>query len=207
MKRGYIRVSTKKQGRGTSLEEQRTVLENEGCTEFYTDTFSGRYLDRPEFSRLCQEVQPGDTVVITKMDRIARTETEAYTLMMNWVQNGIRVHVLNIGLLEDTPTGRLILHVMLAFAEFERDMIFERVLNGRLYKRETDPNYREGRKPKFTVTQLDHAMELLTEHSYNEVAALTGISRATLCREARKRGYRKNRRELGVVNTAEGGIE
>lgn len=191
MKRGYIRVSTKKQERGTSLEDQRATLEAEGCTEFYIDTFTGKTMDRPEFSWLCDELQPGDTVVFTKLDRVARTETEAYDLVMKWVQGGVKVHILNLGLLEDTPTGRLILHVMLAFAEFERDLIAERMQGGRAYKRANDPGYKEGRKPKFTERQRDMAVEMLQDHSYSEVVELTGISKSTLTRAARARGFSK----------------
>lgn len=192
MKRGYIRVSTKRQERGTSLEDQRAVLQAEGCQEIYQDVYSGASMDRPEFDRLCSEVQSGDTIVVCKLDRIARTETEAYDRVVGWVRSGVRVHVLNMGLIEDTEVGRLILHIMLAFAEFERDLIVSRTQGGRAYKRATDPDYREGRKPSFSKAQLDHAIDLLQEHSFTEVAAMTGISRSTVTREARKRGFRKS---------------
>ena len=99
--------------------------------------------------------------------------------------------MLNMGTIEDTEIGRLILHVMLSFAEFERDMIVARMQGGRAYKRATDPGYREGRKPKYTRAQMDHAMELLDGHSFTEVAEMTGISRSTVTREARRRGKRK----------------
>ena len=192
MKRGYIRVSTKKQGQGTSLADQRAVLQAEGCQVIYEDVYTGASMDRPEFDRLCSEVQAGDTVVVCKLDRIARTETEAYNLVVGWVRSGVRVHVLNMGLIEDTDIGRLILHIMLAFAEFERDLIVSRCQGGRAYKRATDPDYREGRKPGYSKAQLDHAVDLLHNHSFTEVAAMTGISRSTVTREARKRGFRKS---------------
>ena len=192
MKRGYIRVSTKRQEQGTSLEDQRATLQAEGCQEIYSDTYTGKTLHRPGFDRLCADLQPGDTVVVAKLDRIARTATEAYTLVLGWVQSGVKVHILNLGLLGDTPTGRLMLHVMLAFAEFERDMISDRMQSGRAYRRATDPDYREGRKPVYGKKQLDHAMTLLQEHSFSAVADMTGISRSTLVREARKRGFRKS---------------
>lgn len=54
------------------------------------------------FGRLCAELQPGDTLVVTKLDRFARTETEAYELVMKWVKQGVRVRVLNLGTIEDT---------------------------------------------------------------------------------------------------------
>ena len=192
MIRGYARVSTKRQERGTSLDDQRAALQAEGCQEIYQDGYSGASMARPEFDRLCSEVQPGDTIVVTKMDRFARTETEAYDQVLGWVQNGVKVRVLNMGTIEDTEIGRLILHIMLSFAEFERDMIVSRCQGGRAYKRATDPDYREGRKPGYSKAQLDHAVDLLHDHSFSEVAAMTGMSRSTVTREARKRGFRKS---------------
>ena len=85
MIRGYARVSTKRQERGTSLDDQRAALQAEGCQEIYQDVYSGASMARPEFDRLCSEVQPGDTIVVTKMDRFARTETEAYDQVLGWV--------------------------------------------------------------------------------------------------------------------------
>ena len=63
-------------------------------------------------------------------------------------EKGIKVHVLNMGLVEDTPTGRLILSVMLAFAEFERDMIVERTQEGKAIAKQ-NPDFREGRPKKY----------------------------------------------------------
>lgn len=199
MIRGYARVSTTKQQHGTSLDDQRAVLEAEGCQVVYEDVYTGTALNRPEFDRLCREVQAGDTVMVTKMDRFARTETEAYEQVLAWVRAGIKVRVLNVGLIEDTEIGRLLLHVMLAFAEFERDMIISRTQAGRAYKRATDPNYREGRRPSFTKAQRDHAMDLLRDHSFTDVAAMTGISKSTVVREARARGIRKSTMAQAVV--------
>lgn len=192
MIRGYARVSTKRQERGTSLDDQRTALQAEGCQEIYQDVYSGASMERPEFDRLCTEVQPGDTIVVTKMDRFARTETEAYDRVLGWVQNGVKVRVLNMGTIEDTEIGRLILHIMLSFAEFERDLIVSRTQGGRAYKRVTDPNYREGRRPLYSKAQLNHAMDLLRDRSFTDVARMTGISRSTVTREARKRGFKKS---------------
>lgn len=192
MIRGYARVSTAGQEQGTSLADQRSVLEAEGCEAVYQDVYTGKAMSRPEFDRLRAEVRPGDTIVVTKLDRIARTETEAYELVVGWVRDGIKVRVLNMGTIEDTEIGRLILHIMLAFAEFERDMIVSRTQGGRAYKRATDPDYREGRKPVYTRIQRDHAMDLLRDHSFSDVERMTGISKSTLVREARARGLRKS---------------
>ena len=88
---------------------------------------------------------------------------------------------LNMGLIDHTPSGKLILTVMLAFAEFERDMIVERTQEGREIARQ-NPNYRDGRKKKYTPQQMEHALAMLKKNSYNQVAAMTGISKSTLIR-------------------------
>lgn len=194
MIRGYARVSTAKQAGGTSLYDQREQLEREGCEIIYEDVYTGATMDRNGFDQLKADVQPGDTVVFTKIDRIGRTATAAYEQVHNWMTHGITIRILNMGVIENSPTGRLTLHIMLAFSEFERDLINIRCQGGRAYKRATDPNYREGRKPGFTKAQLDHAMELLLTHSYTDVSKMTGISRSSIQREARRRGFRADKR-------------
>lgn len=102
------RVSTAGQEQGTPLADQRAVLEAEGCEAVYQDVYTGKAMSPPEFDRLRAEVRPGDTIVVTKLDRIARTKTEAYELVAGWVRDGIKVRVLNMGTIEldraaDTP--------------------------------------------------------------------------------------------------------
>ena len=90
-----------------------------------------------------------------------------------------------MGLVEDTNIGRLILTIMLAFAEYERSMIVERCASGRAIAKQ-DPSFREGRPKKFTEKQINHAVSLLRQGlSYKEVSALTGISKSTLLRAKR----------------------
>ena len=96
------------------------------------------------------------------------------------------MHILNMGLIENTLTGNLILTVMLAFAEYERGMIVERTQTGKMAARQ-NPNFRDGRPKKFTPAQIDHAMALLSSgKTYREVEAMTGISKSTLIRARRK---------------------
>lgn len=120
-----------------------------------------------------------------KLDRFARTAIEGVQTVRELFERGVRVHILNMGLIENTLTGNLILTVMLAFAEYERGMIVERTQAGKAVARQ-DPNYREGRPKKYTPIQIRHALELLAAgKSYRQVEALTGISKSTLLR-ARK---------------------
>ena len=146
---GYARVSTTGQAQnGSSLDDQKSKLRDVGCEEIITEAYTGTKMERPKFSKLLEKLEPGDTLVVCKLDRFARTASEGSELVKDLLARGINVHILNMGLIENTPTGRLILNVLLSFAEFERDMIVERTSEGKATKRATDPNYREGRKPK-----------------------------------------------------------
>lgn len=181
MKYGYARVSTLHQ----DLEAQLQALEKEGCEKIYSDKFTGTKTDRPQFSKLLQELKEGDTLVVTKLDRFARTTADGINTIKSLFEKGIKVHVLNMGLVEDTPTGKLILSVMLAFAEFERDMIVERTQEGKAIAKQRD-DFREGRPNKFSKKQIEHALKLLETCSYKQVEDVTGISKSTLIR-AKKR--------------------
>lgn len=181
MKYGYARVSTLHQ----DLESQIQSLQKEGCDKIYKDKFTGTKTDRPEFNKLLKTLKAGDTLVVTKLDRFARTTTDGINTIKNLFEKGVKVHVLNMGLVEDTPTGRLILSVLLAFAEFERDMIVERTQEGKAIARQRN-GFREGRPNKFSKKQIEHALTLLENHSYKQVEDLTGISKSTLIRAKRK---------------------
>lgn len=179
---GYARVSTKLQASdGNSLESQEMQLRDAGATIIYKDTFTGTKSERPELVKLKELLIPGDKIIVTKLDRLARSTEDGLALIKDWNANNITVHVLNMGCIDNTPTGKLILTVMLAFAEFERDMILERTQEGRAIAR-LDPEYREGRKKKYSKAQIQHALELLDTNSYKQVEKMTGISKSTLIR-------------------------
>ena len=184
---GYARVSTVGQSiNGNSLEEQTAALMEYGCDEIVTEAFTGKTMKRPEFATLLRKLKEGDTLVVTKLDRFARTTIDGVQTVRELFDRGVKVHILNIGLIENTLTGNLILTVFLAFAEYERGMIAERTQTGKMIARQ-NPDYREGRPKKYTPTQLKHALQLLAGgNSYKQVEAMTGISKSTLVREKRK---------------------
>ena len=184
---GYARVSTKGQARdGNSLEAQTKELLSNGASEVISDAYTGSVMDRPELDRLLKRLKKGDTLMVTKLDRIARSLTQGIELINGLIERGIRVHVLNMGVMDNSPTGQLIRNVMLAFAEFERNMIMQRTREGKQIAR-TKEGYREGRPKKYGRQQMDHAMQLLQDHSYSQVSEMTGISTATLAREKARR--------------------
>ena len=184
---GYARVSTKGQARdGNSLEAQTKELLSNGASEVISDAYTGSVMDRPELDRLLKRLKRGDTLMVTKLDRIARSLTQGIELINGLIERGIRVHVLNMGVMDNSPIGQLIRNFMLAVAEFERNMIMQRTREGKEIAR-TKEGYREGRPKKYGKQQMDHAMQLLQDHSYSQVSELTGISTATLAREKARR--------------------
>lgn len=183
---GYARVSTVAQCRnGNSLEEQTEALMAYGCDKIITEAYTGKTTERPQLNELLQLLCAGDTLVVTKLDRFARTVIEGVLTVRMLFERGVKVHILNIGLIENTLTGNLILAVFLAFAEFERGMIIERTQAGKALAR-TQAGYHEGRPRKYTPAQINHALELLSSgSSYRQVEAMTGISKSTLIRARR----------------------
>ena len=101
--------------------------------------------------------------------------------MSELIGHGIKVCILNIGVMDNTPTSKLIRNIFFAFAEFERDMIVERTQEGKAIAKE-NPGFREGRPQKYKKVQLDHALSLLGSYSYRQVEQMTGISKSTLIR-------------------------
>ena len=184
---GYARVSTRGQAKdGNSLEYQARLLREAGAEQIYSDSFTGTKADRPEFNKLIDTLEDGDTLIVTKLDRFARSLSQGSELITELIERGIKVNVLNLGVMDNSSTGKLIRNIFLAFAEFERDLIIQRTTEGKEIARK-NPYYTEGRPKKYSSQKLDLAMELLKSNSFSQVAAMTGISRSTLLREHKRR--------------------
>lgn len=181
LKYGYARVSTMHQ----DLQVQLQQLKNENCDKIFSEKYTGTNKKRPEFQKLISNLKEGDTLVVTKLDRFARSTQDALEIIKNLFDRNIKVHVLNMGVIENTPTGRLIFTIFSAFAEFERDMIVERTQEGKILAKQ-NPDFREGRPKKFSRQQINHALSLLENHSYKQVEDMTGISVSTLVRAKKK---------------------
>lgn len=181
MKYGYARVSTVSQ----ELEVQLTVLENGDCDKIYSEKFTGTKSDRPQLQEVLSILKEGDTLVVTKLDRLARNTVEGIEIVKGLFSKGVRVHVLNVGLLEDTTMGRFFLTTLLAVAEMERNLIVERTQEGKAIAKQRD-DFREGRPNKYSKEQIEHALGLLETNSYKQVEEITGISKSTLIRAKKK---------------------
>lgn len=184
---GYARVSTVKQSKdGNSLDDQRRLLKEAGAQEIVEDSYTGTKMERPAFTDLLNRLQEGDKLIVTKLDRFARTAVEGGAIVKSLHERGVTIHILNMGIADNTPMGRLMVTMLLAFAEFERDMIVERTQAGKAIAREKGIQV-DGRPKKFSPVQINHALKLLDEgNSFTQVADMTGISKATLVRARRE---------------------
>ena len=180
---GYARISTKIQATdGNSLEAQSEDLKNAGATEIFSDTYTGATTDRPELKRLLAVLKKDDVLVLSKLDRIARTARQGLELIDTLNANDVSVRILNMGgAIDNTPIGKLMRTMLFAFAEFERDLIVERTQEGKRIARQ-NPDFHEGRPKKVTEAQINHALSLRADHRFKQISRLTGISVSTLKR-------------------------
>jgi len=184
----YSRVSTKGQMKDeNSLEAQEKQLKENGAQEIFADSFSGTKFNRPQLDLLKAKIKKGDTLIVTKLDRIARSFRQGSELINDLLSKGVKINILNIGIMDDTPSSKLIRNIFFSFAEFEREMIVERTQEGKAIAKEKE-GFTEGRPKKYNRDQIDHAVGLLQYNSYKEVEKLTGISKSTLIRAKKKKG-------------------
>lgn len=184
---GYARVSTTKQSHdGTSLDSQEKLLRTHGATTIYRESYTGTGQDRPELTELVNKLQRGDTLIVTKLDRLARSIKAGAEIIDKLAGKGVRLHILNMGVMDDSPTGRLIRNVMLAFAEFERDMIVERTSEGKAHAKATNPDFKDGRPFIPTPDFAKFREKVKKGHlSVTEACRELGISRDTWYRRVR----------------------
>lgn len=187
---GYARVSSRGQAAyGNGLDAQRQQLKAAGATRIFEDVLTGTTMDRPQWHALMDALAPGDTLVVAKLDRVARTATEGCEAVRDLLARGVSVRVLNMGLVEDTPVGRMMLTVMFAMAEFERDLIAERMAAGKEVARQRD-GWREGRPRRLSPDSPALAGWLARvnarEATVAEACESLGVSRSTWYRMARE---------------------
>lgn len=129
---GYARVSSVGQAKdGNSIEAQTSALLERGCDVVYSEAYTGTTTDRPEFQKILGKIQKGDTLMVTKLDRFSRTAAEGVSLIQELHEKGIIIEILNMGRADNTPMGKLMVTMLLAFAEFEHDQIIERLNTGK----------------------------------------------------------------------------
>lgn len=179
---GYARVSTDKQ----ELARQLDMLKGYGCERIYEEKMTGTKANRPELDRLKDVVRSGDTVVIESLSRLGRSTKDLLNLIDEWESQGVAVVSLKENIDTTTPTGKLLLTVLSAISQFERDITVQRTNEGLQAARARG---RKGGRPKADDKALDKALKLYDAqtHSVKEIAEITEISPSTLYRALKAR--------------------
>lgn len=182
---GYCRATTEKQIKDGYLEDQAELISDR---YFYAEIFKEDSTDlnqTPVLNELLDKLNGDDTFVVTQMDRFAKNITSVIEIIEDLKQRGVKVHILNLGLIDDSALGKVVFNCLSAFEEFEKALLVERTQSGKM-KAKKEKNFREGRPRKYTDEQLKEAVQLLNIYSYKKVEEMTGISKSTLIRGKRQ---------------------
>ena len=177
---GYARVSSVGQEKnGNSLEAQVNTLKEKGCEVIYKEAFTGTTTDRPQFSELIGRLTEGDVLVVTKLDRFSRTASEGAELVKELHKRGVIIDIVNMGRADNTPMGKLMVTMLLAFAEFEHDQILERLNTGKAVAKSHGKKV-DGRKP-VVIPDFQNYLEKTKkgEATVTECCKQLGIGRTT----------------------------
>jgi DNA invertase Pin-like site-specific DNA recombinase len=178
-KLGYARVSSKAQDYQAQIE----ALKAAGCERIYSEKASGKSTaGRPQFKRLMKDLLPGDTVVVAKLDRLARSTRDLANILHELDEQSCGLTSLGETWCDTTtPVGRLMITIMGGIAEFERGLIRARCEEG--IERAKSLGTKFGRKPKLTPEQIRKAAEHYANgRSQAELAAMYKVSEATMYR-------------------------
>jgi len=175
---GYARVSTVDQNPDLPLD----ALRDAGCWRIWTDHASGRLDHRPRLNAVLEHLQPGNTFVVWRLDRLGRSLHHLIGVVRTLEDRGVGFRSLTESIDTTTAGGRLIFHLMGALAEFERDLIRERTTAGLVAARAR--GHRGGRPSVMTPDKIRHARRLYEEreHTVAQIAAVLGVSRSSIYR-------------------------
>ena len=175
---GYARVSTD----GQTLVSQDAQLHAAGCAKVYSEKISGVRSDRPELAKLLRRLNPGDVLMVTRLDRLARSTRDLLNILdtIAKAEAGFK-SVADAWADTTTPHGRLMLTILGGLAEFERELIRARTGEGRT--RAKARGVRFGRPPSLTVHQRQEVIQRLAEGiAQADLARTYGVSQATISR-------------------------
>jgi DNA invertase Pin-like site-specific DNA recombinase len=175
---GYARVSTN----GQTLAQQDAALRAAGVAKTYSEKISGAVTDRPELAKLIKRLQPGDVLMVTRLDRLARSTRDLLNILDTIGKAGAGFRSIADAWADTTtPHGRLMLTVLGGLAEFERELIRARTGEGR--KRAQARGVRFGRPPKLNAHQRAEAIKRLDAgETQADVARTYGVDATTIGR-------------------------
>lgn len=174
---GYARVSTQDQ----ELARQIDALEKFGVDQLFTEKMTGTKAHRPELDKLKDKAREGDNIVIESLSRLGRSTKDLLALIEEWNAQGVKLISLKESIDTTTPTGKLLVTVLSAISQFERDITVQRTNEGLQAARARG---RAGGRPKANAASVQKAVKLYqtNTHSIKEITAICGISQATLYR-------------------------
>jgi DNA invertase Pin-like site-specific DNA recombinase len=181
---GYARVSTLRQ----TNDPQTDRLEEAGCERIYPDVITGTKASRPEWDKCLDNLRPGDVLTIVRLDRIGRSVQNLITVLNELASRGVDLRVLDQAIDTTTPSGKLVFHVLAAIAEFEKDLIHERIMDGlasaRARGRVGGRHQKLNTRQRATVKRMYEATgpDGRRAHTVQEIAETVGIHRATVYR-------------------------
>ena len=175
---GYARCSSQ----GQSLDAQLDAVSAAGADLIYSEKESGVKTDRPELAQALKCLQAGDVLLVTRLDRLARSTLDLHTILARVSAAGAGFRSLGEPMIDTTsPHGRLLLAMLGAMAEFERTLILSRTSEGR--RRAMAQGVRFGPRPKLSAIQIAEARRRVAEgETPTHVAAVMGVSRQTVSR-------------------------
>ena len=175
---GYARVSTQEQ----NLERQIDALQQYGIDRLYTEKMTGTKKHRPELDAMLARLEAGDTVVIESLSRLGRSTKDLLALVDLLNEKGVKLVSLKENIDTTTSTGRMLITVLSALAQFERDVIVERTNEGLAAARARG---RKGGRPPIDEAKVKQALKLYHAggHTLREIESLTGIKSSTLYRK------------------------
>ena len=182
MRIGYARVSTDTQ----LLEPQLDRLRAAGCERIYSDTYSGRAALRPEWVRCLDNLRAGDVLVTVRLDRIGRSVKNLIEVVNELAERGADLLVLDQNIDTTTPSGKLVFHLLASIAEFERDLIRERTMDGLAAARAR--GRKGGRRPQLDAKQRATVFKMYAAtgpdgkrlHTVQDIADAVGVHRVTV---------------------------
>lgn len=179
---GYARVSRQDQ----DLSLQLDALTNAGCIDIFEEKVSGKGRERPELEDMLRMLRAGDRVVVWKLDRIGRSMKHLIELIELFDEKGVEFVSLKENIDTSTATGKMLFHIIAAFAEFERENMIERTKAGVDAARARG---RKGGRPKASEKAVKRALQLYDSKDYSigAIVEMTGVSQSTLYRRINER--------------------
>ena len=174
---GYGRISTTDQ----NASSQEDALNRANVDRLFIDTFTGTKMSRPELDKALDQLRSGDVLVTTRLDRLGRSTKDLLTIVGALEDKGVQLEVLERSIDTSTPEGKLFFTMVAAFAEFERQIMRSRTMDGLAAARAR--GRLGGRKPKLSEKQITEVTRLYNEgKSVQDIADLFAVSRPTIYR-------------------------